>query len=342
MKPFLTGLIALALPAVGVAAAASGSSSAPLQVEAAARFAALALECVHREYPNKIGHVMQSDADARPPRALTPAFYGCYDWHSSVHGHWLLARLAKSFPDAEFAAAARAALARSLTPANIAAEVEYLRGAGRASFERPYGLAWLLQLAAELRTWDDPQAREWAKALSPLEIESAQRIMAWLPKLNYPDPLGRTQPDCFRVRIDLGLGRGDRRRRHDPAARPSRPDLLREGSRLRAGVRALRRRLPVAVPRRGRLHAAGPGSRRVRDLAAGVPAGDPAGRQRGLVAAGRRHRPQRPEARAHRRPEPEPRLDARGHRERPAARGSVAVRRCSPLREPMPRLRCPP
>ncbi len=162
MKLFLTGLIALALPAVGVAATASGPSSRPLEVEAAARFAALALECVHREYPNKIGHVMQSDADAQPPRALTPAFYGCYDWHSSVHGHWLLARLAKSFPKAEFSTAARAALARSLTPANIAAEVEYLRSPGRASFERPYGLAWLLQLAAELRTWDDPLARDWA------------------------------------------------------------------------------------------------------------------------------------------------------------------------------------
>jgi hypothetical protein len=197
MKGLLTGLLALALPAVGAPAAAAGPSGPPLEVAAAARFAALALDCVHREYPNKIGHVMQSDADARPPRALTPAFYGCYDWHSSVHGHWLLARLARSFPAAEFAAAARAALARSLTPANIAAEVEYLRGPGRASFERPYGLAWLLQLAAELRTWDDPQAREWAKALSPLEIESAQRIMAWLPKLNYPIRSGEHSQTAF-------------------------------------------------------------------------------------------------------------------------------------------------
>src|SRR5512140_2767036 len=88
--------------------------------EAATRFAELALTCVHQEYPNKIAHVMNGDADAKPPRELTPAFYGCYDWHSAVHGHWLLARLARLLPEAPFAAAARQALARSLTPANVA------------------------------------------------------------------------------------------------------------------------------------------------------------------------------------------------------------------------------
>jgi hypothetical protein len=88
----------------------------------AARFARLALNCVTRDYPNKIAHTMQSDADALPPRVLTPAFYGCYDWHSAVHGHWLLARLSNLFPDAAFAAEARAALARNITEENIAAE----------------------------------------------------------------------------------------------------------------------------------------------------------------------------------------------------------------------------
>ena len=135
----------------------------------------LALECVHREYPNKIAHVMGSDADAKPPRQLTPAFFGCYDWHSSVHGHWLLVRAVRLYPDQPFAKAARAALARSLTPENIAAEVAYLKAEGRVSFERPYGLAWLLQLVAELRTWNDPEARQWAAALAPLEQEVAAR-----------------------------------------------------------------------------------------------------------------------------------------------------------------------
>src|SRR5580693_9760365 len=99
----------------------------------AARFAQLALDCVHREYPNKIAHSLNSDADVKPPRALTPAFYGCYDWHSSVHGHWLLVRLARLFPQEEFAPEARRAVAQSLTPANIAQEVKYLETDGRVS-----------------------------------------------------------------------------------------------------------------------------------------------------------------------------------------------------------------
>ena len=139
-------------------------------VNAAERFANLALACVHKEYPNKLSHSLNSDADVAPPRKLTPAFYGCYDWHSSVHGHWLLVRLIRTFPDAKFVPAAREALRQSLTAENIAQEAAYLRAEGRASFERPYGLAWLLQLAAEVREWDDPQAREMAANLRPAEL----------------------------------------------------------------------------------------------------------------------------------------------------------------------------
>ena len=134
----------------------------------AVRFAALALDCVHKPYPNKIAHSLNSDADVKPPRELTPAFYGCYDWHSSVHGHWLLVRLARLFPQAPFAAEARRAVARSLTPANIAQEAIYLNASGRNTFERPYGLAWLLQLAAELKEFDDPDSRQWSAALHPV------------------------------------------------------------------------------------------------------------------------------------------------------------------------------
>jgi hypothetical protein len=115
-------LLALVAPSLA-AAATTPAVTASLDPTAAVRFAQLALDCVHREYPNKIAHVLASDADARPPRELTPAFFGCYDWHSSVHGHWLLARLAKLFPHTELAATARAALARSLTPAYFATEV---------------------------------------------------------------------------------------------------------------------------------------------------------------------------------------------------------------------------
>ena len=138
-------------------------------VNDAQRFADLALACVHKEYPNKLSHSLNSDADVAPPRKLTPAFYGCYDWHSSVHGHWLLVRLVRTFPSAPFTASAREALRQSLTADNIAQEARYLRGEGRASFERPYGLAWLLQLAAELHEWDDAEARGLAANLRPLE-----------------------------------------------------------------------------------------------------------------------------------------------------------------------------
>jgi hypothetical protein len=171
--------------------------AAGFDARAAARFADLALACAHKEYPNKIAHNLNSDADVAPPRALTPAFYGCYDWHSSVHGHWLLARLARTFPDAPFAPAARAALAQSLTADNVANEAAYLRGEGRASFERPYGLAWLLQLAAELREWDDPLAHELSANLRPLEQAANERLATWLPKLSHPVRSGEHSQTAF-------------------------------------------------------------------------------------------------------------------------------------------------
>lgn len=183
---------------IGLLAAPAASVAVPALDEAAAgRFANLALHCAHMEYPNKISHTLGSDADVRPPRELAPAFFGCYDWHSSVHGHWLLARLARQFPQAPFAADARAALAQSLTPAHIAGEVAYFQTPGRASYERPYGLAWLLLLAAELRTWDEPQAKEWSQTLAPLEAEVVQRLGNWLPKLRYPIRVGEHSQTAF-------------------------------------------------------------------------------------------------------------------------------------------------
>ena len=199
-------------PFVGVLAVALGVCVPPVvasQTDAvpASRFAQLALDCVHREYPNKIAHVLNGDYDVRPPHELTPAFYGCFDWHSSVHAHWLLARLARFYPDADTAAAARAALARSLTVANIAAEVRYFQAPGRAGFERPYGAAWLLQLAAELREWDDPDARQWQGALVPLETVVALQMKAWLPKLTHPIRVGEHSQTAFAFGLILDWAR---------------------------------------------------------------------------------------------------------------------------------------
>ena len=191
-------------------AVASGATLGAVELDAdtAQRFAELALDCVHKEYPNKIAHVLSSDEDVLPPRELTPAFYGCYDWHSAVHGHWLLARLAKTVPDAGFAQAARDALDQSIQDESVATEARYLQGPGRVSFERPYGLAWLLQLAAELRDWtDDPQAQRWAFNLGPLELAAAERIRDWLPKLDHPIRVGEHSQTAFAFGLILDWAR---------------------------------------------------------------------------------------------------------------------------------------
>jgi len=179
----------------------------PLDAKSAERFANLALACVHKEYPNKLSHSLNSDADVAPPHKLTPAIYGCFDWHSSVHGHWLLVRLVRTFPEANLVPAAREALRQSLTPQNIAQEAAYLRAEGRASFERPYGLAWLLQLVAELREWDDPQAREMAANLQPLEQAAIERVTNWLPKLSNPIRIGEHNQTAFAMGLMLDYAR---------------------------------------------------------------------------------------------------------------------------------------
>jgi hypothetical protein len=189
--------LSLTVVAAGMACVSSPAQAADVNAEQAARFAALALTCVHQEYPNKIAHVLQSAEDAGTPSALTPAFYGCYDWHSAVHGHWLLARLSERFPDAEFADDARGALAKNLTPENIEIEVAYIQGAGRGSFERPYGLAWLLQLAAELDSARNDQLKPLREALRPLEAIAVERFMLWLPKLTHPIRTGEHSQTAF-------------------------------------------------------------------------------------------------------------------------------------------------
>jgi hypothetical protein len=199
MKLLITALILL--PPLIPAAETMRTST--FDAAAAERFAKLALACVHKEYPNKISHVLNSDADVAPPRKLTPAFCGCYDWHSSVHGHWLLVRLIRTFPDAPFCAAAREALKQSLSAENLKEEAGYLRGQGRASFERPYGLSWLLQLCAELREWDDPQAREMSINLRPLEQAAVERLTTWLPKLSHPVRVGEHDQTAFALGLML-------------------------------------------------------------------------------------------------------------------------------------------
>lgn len=173
----------------------------------AARFVALALACVHKEYPNKIAHSLSSDADVRPPRELTPVFYGCYDWHSCVHAHWLLVRSARLFPQAPFVPDAVRALNESFTRPKIAGEVAYITGKDRYSFERPYGLAWFLMLVAELKEWGTAEARQWSAALSPLEAAVTGRLSEWLPKLEHPIRAGEHNNTAFSLGLMLDYAR---------------------------------------------------------------------------------------------------------------------------------------
>jgi len=205
MKSFVT----LAVLTVALSTSAwAQQAAATLDAPAAGRLAALALACVQKEYPNKIAHVLNSPEDVKAPHELTPAFYGCYDWHSSVHGHWLLARLVRAFPKALFASDAVAALKANLTPARIAGEVAYLNAPGRESFERPYGLAWLLQLGAELRESQTPDAAALSSALKPLEAAVVARLKAWLPKLAYPIREGEHAQTAFAFGLILDYARG--------------------------------------------------------------------------------------------------------------------------------------
>lgn len=171
------------------------------------QFAALALKCVHNEYPNKIGLVYNSDAEVAPPRLRTPAFYGCFDWHSSVHGHWLLARLLRLHPDAPYAAEVRTALDQSLTRENIKGEVRALSTPNQASFERPYGLAWALALDVELEKNTTPQGKKWAKAFAPLATLAAGKLKSWLPKLYYPIRNGEHTQTAFGLSLAIDYAR---------------------------------------------------------------------------------------------------------------------------------------
>jgi hypothetical protein len=182
-------------------------SIASLTEQQASHFAALALKCVTKEYPNKLDHVLDDESQVQSPRALHPAFYGCYDWHSCVHGHWLLARLLRLHPTLPEANAIRAALDANLTAENVRAEVAYFAQKDRQSFERTYGWAWLLKLAEELKSFDDPEARRWSQALAPLAEVIAGKYVAFLPKQTYPIRTGVHPNTAFGLSFALDYAR---------------------------------------------------------------------------------------------------------------------------------------
>src|SRR5216683_1596282 len=178
-----------------------------LDAAAASRFARLALKCVRQEYPNKPDHVMGGPAEVLPPKAMHPAFYGCYDWHSSVHGHWMLVRLLRRFPELPEKQQIRAVLAKHLTAKNLQIEADYFNQPNRQSFERTYGWAWALKLAEELHGWDDADAKTWSKNLQPLADTLISRYLAFLPKQTYPIRSGVHPNTAFGLAFALDYAR---------------------------------------------------------------------------------------------------------------------------------------
>jgi hypothetical protein len=180
------------------------TASFALTPDLAAKFARLALAHVLQEFPNKLDHVMNDGADVRSPRSLHPIFYGSFDWHSCVHGYWLLATVRRLFPTSGEATEIEQLFSQQLTSDSVSRELDYLRQPLRNTFERPYGWAWLLMLAAELRrSTSDP----WRDVLQPLAEEFAGRFKQFLPKATYPTRVGTHFNSAFAITLALDYAR---------------------------------------------------------------------------------------------------------------------------------------
>jgi Protein of unknown function (DUF2891) len=178
-------------------------STPSLTPEAAQKFSRLALAHVRREYPNLLYHLMNGPDEVRTPRELHPVFFGSMDWHSCVHGYWLLATLRRLFPGTAEAAETEKLFDEQLTAKKIASEIEYFRQPMRGIFERPYGWAWLLMLAAELHGHRDAGAQKWSAALAPLASEIRARFLEFLPRATYPTRVGTHFNSAFAIAMAL-------------------------------------------------------------------------------------------------------------------------------------------
>jgi len=168
-----------------------------LNLEQANRLAQLPLHCMNTEYPNRLSQTLGGDNDLQPPSVLHPAFYGCFDWHSSVHGHWSLVSLLKQFPDLDHAEDIKQKLLQNISKEHIETEVLYFNGEHNKSYERTYGWAWLLKLSEELHTWDNETSRQLETNMQPLTDLIVEKYIAFLPKLNYPIRVGEHPNTAF-------------------------------------------------------------------------------------------------------------------------------------------------
>lgn len=207
-----TSRLACSLLLAGVAATRLAAAPPGIPPVQAADFVKLALAGIDREFPNKPGDVLNGPADVKSPRQVHPVFYGHFDWHSSVHGHWLLVRLLRADPQAAYAAEVRRVLNGRFTQDALAAEAAYFRIKENRSFERMYGWAWALRLSQELRGWDDPDAKRWAAFVRPLEQELVALTKVYLPKLDWPVRCGFHPESAFALAqmLDWARAAGDR------------------------------------------------------------------------------------------------------------------------------------
>ncbi len=184
------------------------SSGFELTQKGASHLATLPLKCIQQEFPNKTSHTSNSDSDhVLLPRQLHPAFYGCFDWHSSVHGHWMLVKLLKLFPGIPEATAIRKGLNKTITVENILDEVKYFDMPLAKSWERTYGWAWLLKLDEELMSWDDMEGKKWHAALQPLTKKVLEIWANFLPKQTYPNRTGVHPNTAFGLVFALDYAR---------------------------------------------------------------------------------------------------------------------------------------
>jgi hypothetical protein len=207
IKKIILIMVVAILMINGIMAQSPGLMIPPFTVETASKFSSLAFSCITNEYPNKISHTLESDKDIASPVELHPAFYGCYDWHSSVQGHWLLINLIKQFPDLPQRNQIIEAIDKNITEQNIGKELVYFKQKGRSDFERPYGWAWLLKLTSELANSDDQLQQAWFKRLFPLAEVIKSFYYDYLPGLYYPVRRGVNENTAFGIAFALDYAR---------------------------------------------------------------------------------------------------------------------------------------
>lgn len=178
-----------------------------LTIKEAEKILELPLSCLTQEFPNRLGQTLGGEEDLKTPKALRPIFYGCFDWHSSVHGYWSIVKIIKTFPELDKDNKIRSLLDSLITNENVAIELSFFDDENNRNFERTYGWAWFFKLHSELLSWEDEDAQRWATILQPMTDLFIKRYEEYLPKLNYPIRTGTHDNSAFSMSLTLDYAR---------------------------------------------------------------------------------------------------------------------------------------